>query len=64
MKLKVEGMSCGHCVRAISDVIGGLGASARVDLAGGTVEIEGGVDRETAIRAIEAEGYSVTGVIE
>lgn len=64
MKLKVDGMSCGHCVRAISDAIGELDASARVDLAGGTVEIEGVVDREAAIRAIEAEGYSVTGMIE
>jgi copper chaperone len=64
MKLFVEGMTCAHCVRAITRAIQALDADARVevDLAGGTVTIEGGVDAGLATAAIEAEGYRVASV--
>jgi copper chaperone len=37
--LKVGGMSCEHCVRAVSGAVGGLAgvANVSVDLKGGTV---------------------------
>lgn len=62
MKLIVEGMTCDHCVRAITRAIRTLdgGAEVRVDVAGGTVTIDGGVDAGLAAAAIEAEGYRVT----
>jgi len=40
--LKVEGMSCEHCVNAITKAVGGLPgvANVAVDLSGGTVAVE------------------------
>lgn len=59
MRLNVEGMTCAHCERAITAAVARLGGCARVDLAAGTVEVEG-VDDEAAVRgAIEAEGYRI-----
>ena len=64
MKLTVEGMTCGHCVRAITRAIHGLdkNAAVNVDLAGCTVTIDGDIDSATAKAAIESEGYVVTSV--
>ena len=64
MKLIVEGMTCDHCVRAITRAIKTLdgGAEIHVDIAGGTVTIDGGVDAGLATAAIEAEGYRVAAV--
>lgn len=61
MQLIVEGMTCDHCVRAITQAIKTLdaGAEVRVDVAAGTVAIDGGVDAASAIAAIEEEGYRV-----
>jgi copper chaperone len=59
MKLNVEGMTCGHCQRAIERAVANLGGIARVDLATGTVEVEGIADRISVVSAIEAEGYRV-----
>lgn len=64
MKLTVEGMTCGHCVRSITRAIQSIDASAdvRVDLEGGTVTIDGRLQPPAAKEAIEAEGYSVTSI--
>lgn len=64
MKLIVEGMTCAHCVRAITKAVRSLAADAivEVNVAGGTVNIEGGVDAGLATAAIEAEGYRVVSV--
>ena len=59
MKLNVEGMTCGHCQRAIERAIAALGGTARVDLAGGTVGVDGVTDLAAVRRAIEHEGYRV-----
>lgn len=58
---KVSGMSCGHCVRAITQAIKALDASAEVevDLASGRVQVSDGLDREQVQAAIREEGYSV-----
>lgn len=63
-KLIVEGMTCAHCVHAITGAITRLdaGATVEIDLAGGIVAIEGGVDAGLATAAIEAEGYRVVSV--
>jgi copper chaperone len=58
---KVSGMSCGHCVRAITQAIKALDASAEVevDLASGLVQVSDGLDREQVQAAIREEGYVV-----
>ena len=66
MQLIVEGMTCDHCVRSITKAIQAIDSKARVDvdLAKGTVAIEGNVDAAQATAAIEDEGYRVTTVAE
>jgi copper chaperone len=60
--LKVEGMSCGHCVNSVEDAVKNLGASGKVDLGAGSVEVEFDDSKVTlaAIKdAIEDQGYDV-----
>lgn len=62
MKLVVEGMSCGHCVKTVIGAIHKVDANAEVtvDLPAGTVNINGGVTRRQAAQAIQDCGYNVT----
>jgi copper chaperone len=57
----VTGMTCGHCVRAVTNAITGLdtGAAVRVDLASGQVEIDSGLPRAELAAAIAEEGYEI-----
>lgn len=57
--LKVEGMSCGHCVRAIEGAFQAKAVKAKVDLDAKTVTIDGEVSVETAKQIIEDDGYQV-----
>jgi copper chaperone len=60
--LRVEGMSCGHCVNAIEGALRELGASAKVDLANKTVDVsydESKLTLEAIKEAIEEQGYEV-----
>jgi copper chaperone len=61
--LQVEGMSCGHCVRAVTEAIRALDprAEVAVDLASGTVRAETGAAPAAVTAAVEEEGYKVTG---
>ncbi len=61
MKLNVEGMTCGHCERSITRAVATLGGTARVDLAAGTVDVEGVDDFARVQAVIESEGYKVAG---
>lgn len=58
---QVKGMSCQHCVRAVTGAIQARDAAARVvvDLAGGRVEVTSTLAREAIAEAIRAEGYEV-----
>ena len=58
---KVSGMSCGHCVRAVTQAIKALDASAEVevDLAAGRVLVSDTLDAEQVQAAIREEGYEV-----
>lgn len=66
MKLIVEGMTCDHCVRSVTKAIRERDPHARVDvdLAAGTVRVDGVIDAGSAFAAISAEGYTVTGIVE
>ena len=57
----VSGMTCGHCVRAITTAVTEEDASAavRVDLDQGKVEIDSPLPRSTLARIITEEGYTV-----
>ncbi|MDO5505907.1 MAG: cation transporter [Pseudoxanthomonas suwonensis] len=63
MKFKVEGMTCGHCERAVRKVLADAGGRAEVDLDAGTVDVEG-VAEADARRAIESEGYRVVARVD
>jgi copper chaperone len=57
----VEGMSCGHCVKAITQAVQARdpAASVRVDLATREVGVESALTAEQVIELISEEGYSV-----
>ncbi|WP_085667771.1 MULTISPECIES: heavy-metal-associated domain-containing protein [unclassified Pseudomonas] len=57
----VEGMSCGHCVRAVTQAVQSKdpAASVRVDLAAKEVGVESALSAEQVIEAISEEGYAI-----
>jgi copper chaperone len=57
----VEGMSCGHCVRAITQAIQARdpAASVRVDLAAKEVGVESALTPEQVIEVVGEEGYGI-----
>ncbi|MBS4173993.1 copper chaperone CopZ [Bacillus sp. FJAT-49736] len=66
--LKVNGMSCGHCVKAIEGSVGELnGVSAvKVDLANGLVNVayaEDAVSLKEIKETIDEQGYDVEKVL-
>jgi copper chaperone len=59
--LKVAGMTCQHCVRAVTAAILARDPAARVvvDLPSGSVSAETVLDRAGVAAAVAAEGYQV-----
>lgn len=61
-ELKVQGMSCGHCVAGVKGALEGVAgvASASVSLEGhcATVEHDGSATVEAMVAAIVEEGYT------
>jgi len=57
----VQGMSCGHCVKAITSAVQAKdpAASVRVDLAAKEVGVESSLSAEQVIEVISEEGYPV-----
>ena len=58
---QVQGMSCGHCVGAVTQAVRSVDpqAQVKVDLATGQVEVQSRQDHAAIARAIEEEGYRV-----
>lgn len=56
---KVQGMSCAHCVRAVTQALQALDGSARVevDLASAEVRVDSGLSAEQVLAALREEGY-------
>ena len=62
--IKVEGMSCQHCVSAIEGALGKAGAEGKVDLGAGTVAVRfepARLDLARIKSVIEDQGYDVPG---
>ncbi len=60
--LKVEGMSCQHCVNSVEGALKGIGAVGKVDLKSGSVEVDYNENNTTIEKikaAIEDQGYDV-----
>lgn len=58
----VEGMTCGHCEKAVTKAILSLDAQAKVliDRTHNSVQVDSEKRRETLAQAISDEGYRVT----
>ncbi|OPA95315.1 copper resistance protein CopZ [Pseudomonas fluorescens] len=56
----VEGMTCGHCVRAVTQAVQSQdpAASVKVDLAAKEVGVESRLSADQVISLITEEGYS------
>lgn len=61
LQFQVKGMSCQHCVRAVTQAIQTLDAQAQVDieLARGEVQVRSTLPRDRIAEAIREEGYEV-----
>lgn len=61
-KLKVEGMTCGHCKAAVQEALEGVEGSQNisVDLDAGMATIEGSASPEALIAAVIEEGYQAS----
>jgi len=59
MKLKVTGMTCGHCVASVKKALESVpGVSeANVELAAGEAVVEGNADVEALCAAVREEGF-------
>jgi copper chaperone len=58
--LEIKGMTCGHCVRAVTEAlqgVPGVGKVLEVDLQSGKALIEGTADPAALVKAVEEEGY-------
>jgi len=62
-KYKVSGMTCGGCVRAVTNAITArdAGAKVEVDLPTGIVSIEGNLSEDTVKDAVEGAGFDFGG---
>lgn len=61
LRLNVDGMSCGHCVGAVTRAVQAVdpNAEVRVDLAAKSVEARTDADRDAVAKAIADAGYAV-----
>ncbi len=61
LTLKVEGMTCAHCERAVTDAIRGVDPAAHVEVerAAGTVRTDSQAGVARLAEAIRTEGYQV-----
>jgi copper chaperone len=61
LSFQVEGMSCDHCVKSVTEAVQALEPKANVvvDLAAGRVTVEGSDRRDAVAQAIKDAGYAV-----
>ncbi|WP_434678210.1 heavy-metal-associated domain-containing protein [Pseudomonas sp. R1-18] len=59
---RVQGMTCGHCVRAVTQAITNddPAADVNVDLSSGRVQVTSALSAERIIELIAEEGYQAS----
>lgn len=60
IELEIKGMSCQHCVKAVTDALSKVSGVARVvtvDLDAGRATVEGDVDPQALAAAVKEAGY-------
>jgi len=57
--LKITGMNCQHCVKAVTEALQAVPGVARVevDLGTGQAQVEGDADAQALVAAVQAAGY-------
>lgn len=62
VRLKVDGMDCGGCVRAVQNVLSRMekvtSVDVRLETGEATVTAEPGIDAERLVAAVEGAGYA------
>jgi copper chaperone len=60
--LNVQGMTCGHCEKAVTTAIKTLDpkAEVKIDRSQNRVDVQSEQPREALVAAIREEGYTVT----
>ncbi|OPG74244.1 copper resistance protein CopZ [Pseudomonas ogarae] len=58
----VQGMSCGHCVKAITQAVQAKdpAADVRIDLGTKTVQVQSSLPADAVVEVIKEEGYEAT----
>lgn len=58
----VQGMTCGHCVKAVTQAVQAMDpkAQVQVDLDAGTVQVQSSLPAEVVVEAIQEEGYATS----
>lgn len=59
LTLKVEGMTCGHCQKAVKEALESVAGvqEASVDLEQGIAHVQGQADTQALLAAVQEEGY-------
>ena len=57
--LQIKGMTCEHCVRAVTKALQSVAGvdNVSVDLAAGRARIDGAADETSLVKAVEKQGY-------
>lgn len=60
--LQIKGMTCEHCVQAVTQALKGVAGvdSVSVDLGAGRARIDGAADPASLVRAVEKQGYEAS----
>ena len=60
--LQIKGMTCEHCVRAVTKALQGVAgvANVSVDLSAGRARVDGPADPASLLRAVEKQGYEAS----
>lgn len=61
-QFRVQGMTCGHCVRAVTDAIRNddPAADVNVDLSAARVQVDSALSAQRIIELISEEGYQAS----
>lgn len=61
--MEIKGMTCGHCVRAVTEALQGVPGVEQVlevKLQPGSAKVQGTADPAALVKAVEDEGYKAS----